>query len=270
MTQKLIDLRHIVSSRDDFDKDEAGLRAFDMWEQPESPEEWFGLEGMEHEQWVHDVHNKFVGERCFLIGSGPSLIDQLPLLDKLGDEYTFTCNRLRFWKEIPFKPFVHTVTEPGPLINYGEGIQAPYDFPEAQNKVICIWWKATVPGWLWLPKAPDDVQMRWQGPQGFDETLAPLTTGWASPLTISQLAAWMGFSEFYFLGCDTTQEGQAWDRENGTTKNKRSIRSTLECFDRFRMTAERNGREVYDCSTGGTVNREGILKYAPLEEVLGG
>ena len=261
MTGQAINLRHLITDENRRDSDEIGIRAFSNWDQPDEPKDWWGLEDLEHEDWVADVHNKFVGQRCFLMGSGPSLADQLPLLPKMADEYTFTCNRLRLWKEVPFRPFLHAVTEPGPLVNYGEAIQPLYDFPQAQNKVIAIWWKPEVPGWLWLPKAPDDIQMRWQGFFGCGDELPPIPTGWASPLTISQLAAWMGFSELYFLGVDTTQEGQAWDKEKGTTKNIRSIRSTLESFDRARMTLERHGRKVFDCTTGGRVNQEGILEY---------
>lgn len=268
MTSSL-NLAHLLREEDQKDKDSYGVRTFNTWDQPDNPDDWWGLEGIEHESWVKDVHNKFVGERCFLIGSGPSLASQLPLLHHLGDEYTFTCNRLRQWDKVPFKPFVHSVTEPGPLIDYGKGIQSMYDFPEAQNKVVAIWWKAEIPGWLWLPKAPDDIQIRWQGFFGCGDELPPIPSGWASPLTISQLAAWMGFSEFYMLGCDTTQVGQAWDVEKGNTKIPRSINSTLECFDRARMTLERNSRKMLDCTPGGRINQEGVLEYVPLEEVLG-
>ena len=267
---KPLDLRHLLDEADMTITQDAGIRAFTMWDQPESAEDRWGMENFENLPWVKDVHNSHVGERCFLIGSGPSIIDQLPLLHKLSDEYTFTCNRLRKWDAVPFRPFIHCVTEPGPVFNFGSAIHPFYDFPGAQNKVVAMWWKIEAPGWLWLPKASDDIQIRWQGFFGCGDDLPPIPSGWASPLTISQLAAWMGFSEMYVLGCDLTDMGQAWDRENGTTKNKRSVRSTLECFDRARMTLESHGRKMVDCTPGGQANVQGVLEYVPLEEVLGG
>ena len=79
----------------------------------------------------------------------------------------------------------------------------------------------------------------------------------------------MGYTEFYFLGVDTTQEGQAWDEKNGRTTYPRSILSILECFDRAKCQIEKAGRKIYDCTPGGRINQEGVLEYRALEDVLG-
>ncbi len=217
--------------------------------------------------WLEDVHNKYSG-RCFLFGTGPSIVKQLPLLRKMKDEYVFTCNRMKRWDDFPLNPFVHCVTEPQPFLEWGSTIVPDYDHPRAQNRVGCMWWPIRVPGWLWLPKAPEEIQMRWHGVKGFDEQFCAVPTGWASPLTILQLAAWMGFREFYFLGCDTSQDGQAWDVTNGRTVYPRNIRSILECFDRARIDIKLAGAKVYDCAPGGRLNQEGVLEYMDLAEVL--
>lgn len=225
--------------------------------------------GMEYEtpDWIDKIHNTHQG-RCFMLGTGPSLIDQLPMLKRLEGEYTFTCNRAHLWKELPFTPFVHYVSEPGPLVAWGAGVGSNYDFPEAQNRIACIWTRVTAPGWLWLPKAPDDIQLRWQGAWGMGDFLPPIPTAWASPLTMSQLALWMGFTEIIILGCDISQTGQSWDREKGTTKFPRNIRSILECADRLSRDVWRHGREIWDCTPGGRLNVEGAMKYRDLEDVL--
>jgi hypothetical protein len=103
---------------------------------------------------------------------------------------------------------------------------------------------------------------------GMGDYLPPIPSAWASPLTIAQLALWMGFTELYVLGCDITQQGQAWDREKGTTKFPRNIRSIVECADRMRSQIWLNGREIYDCTPGGRLSREGVLPYKDLAEVL--
>ena len=158
------------------------------------------------------------------------------------------------------------------MIAWGADISDVYDYPAAVNKVACSWWplrgKSLAKGWLWLPKAPDDRQVRWQGTWGLQDYLPPIPTAWASPLTIAQLALWMGFTELYFLGIDTTQEGQAWDKEFGRTAKPRNIRSILECADRVRMDVQMAGREIWDCTPGGRMSREGVLPYKSLEEGL--
>lgn len=246
------------------------IRIFDGMEFQGTPADKWGL-NLEMPQWVLDAHNKKSG-RVFLMGTGPSLIGQIPILKHLAREETWTVNRMRRFYEsggLPFAPTVHLVAEPGPIMDWGRIINPIYDFPEATNRIAINWWPVTAKGWLWCPKAPDDVQMRWEGCFGMDDIFPPIPTGWASPLTALQLAAWMGYTEFYFLGCDTTQMGQAWDAERGRTGNERNIRSILECFDAARRTCKLHDRLIFDCSTGGRLNKEGVLEYRDLADVLG-
>lgn len=249
------------------------LRAFDWLNQPpcNKENEW-GMEDIVWPAWIEEVHNIHQGERVFIFGTGPSLVEQQPLLHHMKDEWTWTVNRMREWYKkgkLPFIPSHHLVTEPGPCsVGWGRFILPLYDFPEARNRIAINWWPVTAKGWLWCPKAPDDVQIRWVGFHGLDDTLPPLPTGWASPLTASQLACWMGYTEIFFLGIDTTQDGQAWDPVAGRTLYARNIRSICESFDRARMGIERAGRKVYDCTPGGRINQEGLLEYRDLREVL--
>ena len=261
-------LRHIVNETDRVPEETFGWRGFTEMKLPSSPKENWGCDDFEQPAWLSEAHNKLSG-RCFLFGSGPSLVSQLPLLHHMQDEYTITCNRMAKWKDLPFTPWTHCVTEPNPVRDFGRGgVASVYDYPTAQNKVCCIWFPVVHPKWAWVPKAPDDIQMRWHGFWGLQDFLPPIPTGWASPLTISQFAAWLGFTEFYFIGIDTTQEGQAWDVKDGRTQNPRAIRSICESFDRARMEINRAGRSMFDCTPGGRINREGILEYRDLAEVL--
>ena len=258
--------KHRVASLEE--RKDMGIRIFSNLNLPDDPATNWGMEDLGDLPWLDEVHNTMKGQMCFLIGTGPSLIDQLPLLKYLNNEYTFTCNRLNKWKERPFSPWLHCVTEPNPLVAWGAGVGPLYEVKDAVNWVACCWSRVTAKGWNWLPKAPDDVQVRWQGTFGMDDHLPPIPTAWASPLTISQLALWMGFDELYFLGNDLTQMGQAWDREQGTTKFPRNIRSIMECADRINRDIWRRGRKVYDCTPYGRMNEEGVMKYISLEEVL--
>lgn len=262
-------LRHLLGA-DERQAELFGIRAFSTWHQFRDPRDNWGMEfdGIPYPPpWLGTVHNKFAGERCFVLGTGPSLTGQLPLLVHLREEKTITCNQMRRWGELPFTPYIHCVTEPGPVLAFGERIHQPYDYPKAHNKVACIWWPVWAKGWLWLPKAPDDIQVRWQGTFGMNEHLPPVPTAWASPLTISQLALWMGFSKIYLLGVDTTQQGQAWDVEQGRTAKARNIRSILESADRVNRDIWRSGRELWDCTPKGRLNEEGCIPYMPLEEI---
>ena len=249
--------------------DDRGVRVFNgLSTKLNTPEDDWGME-LEWPQWIEDVHNTAPSSRCFVMGTGPSLVQQADLLPRLADEVTFTVNRMRQFKNtLGFLPTHHVITEPGPVIGFGNHIAPIYDFPEAQNRIAVHWNVVTAPGWLWCPKAPDDIQIRWQGAQGLGDRLAPIPTAWGSPFTITQLALWMGYTTIYTLGVDTTQLGQAWDVEKGRTKNPRNVISTLECVERLRRDIERHGRRIYDCTPGGRINQEKALEYVALEEAL--
>jgi hypothetical protein len=248
-------------------QDSMSVRVFTAFEYQGTPDTNWDMK-IEIPQWIHDVHNTRSG-KCFIFGTGPSVVKEIDLLPKMVDEDTWTVNRMRLWGDLPFVPTHHVVAEPGPILNWGRQIHDRYDFPEALNRIAINWWEVSAPGWLWCPKAPDDIQMRWEGFFGLSDRFTPLPTGWASPLTAAQLACWMGHTEIYFLGIDTTQVGQVWDIEQGRTAQPRNIRSIMECFDRARADIQLSGRQVYDCSKGGRVNQEGALPFKSLEEALG-
>lgn len=242
-------------------------RLFNGLDNPSLPEDNWGMKGIEMPQWVLDAHNTKTG-RVFMFGSGPSLASQRPLLRRLKNEDTWTVNRFRKFRP-PFIPTYHGVTEPGPIGGWGSYIISTYDFPEAKHRIAVNWWPVEFPGWQWVPKAPDDLQVRWQGWFGLGDYLPPLPTAWASPLTFGQLACWFGYTELIYLGVDTTQQGQAWNVEHGRTMQPRAVHSILECAERARIQMERAGRRIYDCTPGGRINAEGVWEYRELEEVLG-
>jgi hypothetical protein len=255
--------------------DDSGFRVFGMvpphLEQPlesfqgTSENDW-GMQ-IEWPEWIQKAHNTKSG-RIFICGSGPSLYDQYELLKRLKDEDTWTVNRIAKWKELPFTPTYHSIAEPGPIAAWGRIVFDAYNFPTAGTRIAINWWPVTAKGWLWCPKAPDDVQTRWHGSQGMSERLAPIPTAWASPLTSAQLALWFGYTEIVILGCDTTQLGQAWDKEKGRTAEPRNIRSILECADQLNRDIRRGGRTLIDCTPGGRLNVEGSLEYRELADVL--
>ena len=265
-----MDLEQIEAQEEATEKARSrAFRVFDgIKELQGTAETFWDLPGVKMPEWIEQAHNIALGKRTFIFGTGPSLAGQAELIKRMGDEECWTVNRMKRWGELPFIPMNHVIAEPGPTMGWGRLIRPEYDFPEAQNRIAINWWPVTAKGWLWCPKAPDDIQMRWEGFFGLGTTLPPIPTGWASPLTCSQLAAWMGYQEIYFLGVDTTQKGQAWDVEQGRTAKERNIRSILECFERAGREVKRAGRIMADCTPGGRVNQEGCLPYVELGELL--
>jgi hypothetical protein len=243
---------------------------------------WNGLEdmpnvandfymGISQPEWVQKAHNTRSG-RVVISGTGPSLAKQKEMLPQLFEENeVWTVNRSKwfFRDQLKLIPDVHLLTEPSPVGDWGKVIWDPYDFPEVRNRIAIHWFPVTAPGWMWAAKAHDDVQVRWQGTQGMGEHMPPIPTAWASPLTSVQLALWFGFTEIALCGVDTTQDGQAWNVETGRTANARSIESIKECADRMKHEIKLRGRVIYDMSTGGRLNQDGVLDYVEMGDILG-
>ena len=237
-----------------------------------------------------DSFHNIASGRVFILGNGPSLIDQLPLLEHLRDETTFTCNTIFQWNELPFTPTYY-------------GISDLYDQRDIDPLAEAVSMKTTAfhvqwPGYyrndrfVWVEKAHDSHQVRNDGFVGLSDTLPPIPTGRTTPLTLSQLAAWMGYREFYLLGMEQTR-GYCHDIDavkSGASrrgmpfpldKNPKYRIAIRQCAKRMREDLEAVGGAVYDCSPGGLLNHTGkevhtglppmapVLEYKPLEEVLG-
>lgn len=239
-----------------------------------------------HDQDILDMHNTKSG-RVFILGNGPSLLDQD--LTKLRDEATFCCNGFPTWKDRPFDPTYFGVTD-----IYAQHYLDDRVFPEVDMMRFHISWPGdhypTNDAFIWVEKAAESVHMDVEGFAGCGSGLPPIPTGRTSPLTNAQLAAWMGYREFYFLGIEQTR-GYAYDINAVTGHRGRlfpidsnpSYRLAIKrCGRRMREDIEAAGGKVYDCSLGGILNitgmeihgaagipAEDILPYVDLREVLG-
>ena len=241
-------------------------------------------------------HNIAEG-RIFILGTGPSLIDQLPLLALLQDEATFACNSLPSWKELPFTPTYYGVTD----IEDQRTLDS-LTWPELDMHKFQVGWKDAVgrgadvlgdeypqnDAFIWVEKAEENVQMWNSGFVGLGLHLLPLPTGRTSPFTLAQLAAWFGYREFYFLGIEQTR---GYCHDPGATmgftnrqafpldKNPKYQMAIQRSAQRMRMDIENAGAHVYDCSPGGLLNETNniqrgiptpvILEYRDLGGVLG-
>lgn len=217
------------------------------------------------------LHNRHKGQRAFLCGAGPSMRSQVSLLPQLESEIVFTCNRMARWEECPFVPDYHCITEPSALEHLG---LHNCDRWEQTEKFGFHWApihkgrNVERDGWSWVAKAPDDLQIRNVGFHGLGDTLPPLPSGYVSPLTMAQLAAWMGVTEFIFLGIDTNDAGYVFNVDHRRDVHPLTIKGILESFARAREDIEAAGLKVYDCTPGGLVSAECALEYRPLEDVL--
>jgi hypothetical protein len=140
----------------------------------------------------------------------------------------------------------------------------------------------------WVEKDEEWNQVANKGFQGLGYEFGPVPTGRTTPITLAQLAAWMGYREFYFLGIEQTR-GYVYEPEaiisfSGRDsfpldKNPRYQQAIQRSAVQMRKDVEAAGGHVYDCTPGGLLNetnevhRRGIrmtpiLEYRNLADVL--
>ena len=229
--------------------------------------------------------------RIFILGNGPSLLRQLKFLGGLKSEATFGCNYLLDWKELPFIPTYYSITDEHP-------IKAPlWTYPEVGDKMFRIYGskeRCVHPMWHWWPMYSDKHRVENEGMAGFmglsgEGEWGCLRTGWCCPNTNVQIAAWLGYREFYFLGMDTTPVGYIYNPTEVRKSFPRMFGGIQRSVRRTRQIIEANGGKIYDCTPLGWLNEtywwprpDGeprpevpwnhtpVLLYKPLEEVLNG
>ncbi len=227
------------------------------------------------------LHNVFKG-RVFMVGNGPSLLGQQDLLAKLQGEYTYCCNGAYLWKDMPFTPKFYGISSN--KRHYMEGVNNRQDWRAVMKFML----KKAYPSyglrddWTWVA-GNFGLWMSDIGFKGMGESLPVLPHGRATPLTQAQVAAWMGFTEFYFLGVDETRRGHVYATEGPLAERRKdggmgdplterewllNEQATLTSYERARENIEAVGGRIYDCTPGGRLNREGILPYAELNDVL--
>jgi hypothetical protein len=239
-----------------------------------------------HSQEILDMHNTKSGH-IFILGTGPSLIDQLPLLERLKNEVTLGCNTIFKWEDLPFTPTYYGISD----VYEQRYIDALAALIPDGTQALNIQWPGYYnnPRFVWVEKAHDSHQVRADGFVGLKDTLPAIPTARTTPLTLAQLTAWMGYREFYLLGMEQTR-GYCYNPETLISgiqgnefpidKNPKYRIAIRACAKRMREDVEAVGGHVYDCSPGGLLNYTGhdihmglppmapVLEYKPLEEVL--
>lgn len=150
---------------------------------------------------IKKLKNKHNGDRCFVIGMGPSLSKED--LDLIKDEYSFGCNKCYLiFDETEWRPTYYSVADHLVVENVKEEILKIVD----NENIVCIF----------------DEQIREQFKENLDITYVKqlgiddnkegykfsdnLLRGFYSGTTVSyrmlQMAAYMGFKEIIILGMD--------------------------------------------------------------------
>lgn len=147
---------------------------------------------------VEALRNCHKGERCFIIGNGPSL--RAEDLDKLKNEVTFACNRINLiFNQTDWRPTYYCVTD---LLLFGDSLPelCRTDFASSH----CLFCSQSLDQVNCISEANYFVRngMYREIPEFSADAFQWLYEGGTVTYISIQMAAYMGFSEIYLLGVD--------------------------------------------------------------------
>lgn len=226
---------------------------------------------------LQKMHNTRSG-RIFMVGNGPSL-GQTDL-SCLRNEDVFVCNGFFNWTTAPFRPQYYGINSNKRHLIEDIGALHPLAHKFLIKKNFPSYGLSTE--WEWV-EGNFGLSIAQHGFTGLDDELAVLRQGRSSVLTLTQIAAWLGYTEFFLLGCEQTRYGHVYAgsgplaerRKDGglgdllTDKEwQENDQATFDSHAVARTALEGHGRAIYDCTPGGRLGQEGIIEHRPLQEVL--
>ena len=201
---------------------------------------------------IEALRNCHKGERCFIIGNGPSL--RAEDLDKLKNEITFACNRINLiFDQTDWRPTYYCITDLA-LFHSREIQEEASDFADIK-KLFC---SQTLTQNTKFENTNYFVMNRmYREPPEFSSDASNwLYEGGTITYISMQLAAYMGFSEIYLLGVDnnygtkTLPDGRIVFDWKGSHFTENYIEDSVsEEMENWIDLADRLKSGVYDLNT---------------------
>jgi hypothetical protein len=144
------------------------------------------------------LKNKYLGERCFIIGNGPSLKPED--LEKLKGEYTFASNKIyKIFNKTNWRPTFYMVVDPIVLEENVHDI----NLVEAKTKFTLKCYKHLFKADIYFN---NNLYKKKRGTFSTNIMESLYSSGTVS-YHLLQIAHYMGFSEVYLIGHDYNYKG---------------------------------------------------------------
>lgn len=225
------------------------------------------------------LKDSHIGERCFIIGNGPSLT--MNDLELLTDEFCFGTNQIFFaFDKTSWRPDVYLTVNVDTFLAYRNVIDT------LESKIKFIDSKALDYG----VEISDAIYLKHgtfaEGENIFSRDISQYYyNGGTVVYTALQIAVYMGFKDIYLIGCDNnftiekSRDGNIIknsiqnhfytaedDKKTANLYATVDVKHLSESFEIARDYAEKNGIQIYNATRGGKLE---VFPRVRLEEVVG-
>jgi len=235
---------------------------------------------------IRDLHNTFAGNRCFIVGNGPSLnkID----LSKLNGEYSFGVNGI-FYKtdEVGYKPTFYVVEDNAVMKDNTKRID-DYDceykfFPSIYKPKI----KQRKNTYFFNMNRSFYESRSWyfETPRFSKDCHNKIYVGQSVTIINLQLAYYLGFKEVYLIGMDFNYDIPSSAKVNehvivsteddpnhfhpdyfgkGKTWHDPKLYNVLKSYELAKLYYEQDGRKIFNATVGGKLELFERVEYKSL------
>lgn len=221
-------------------------------------------------QKIKSFKNKHIGERCFIVGTGPSL--NIEILEKLKNEKTFSMNSIVLsFEKTTWRPTYYVIQDGRAfkiLEKYLNNEYLKTIFVGISYRKNGIRISRLINKYIVFPLY--EVFEEWNEKIGFStDVYERIYDGYTVTYSVLQLASYMGFKEIYLLGidCDYTSEGKKHVVEYVENKNSEKEENLmLESYKIAKRKAALYGVKIYNASRKGKLD---LFDRVDLDDVIG-
>ena len=231
------------------------------------------MKASDHRYW-DEVHNRYAGERLFILGTAPSLkLLTNEEVTGLTAEHTMGLNFLFRWNQCSvIGPDFWVACEADWIPQIDEGLQA---LKPRQLEIYCgslvdpnDGTYTNRPGWVWVHENAH-AQVLNGAFSGLGPEFEYVCMGHSGTLINAiQIGCWLGFQDIYLVGVDSSESGHIYEGGYSRTFNAHAqVLSLMQASARL----HEHGRVLYDCSPvsrthgGGPEGTRSLTKVSVAE-----
>lgn len=222
--------------------------------------------------------NIHLGERCFIIGTGPSLT--LEDINCLEGEYTFGVNTLfQIYKDTHWRADYYCIIDPNTYSNLETGLKSEdvknIFIAENRMKANVMHNDNLIPFLLECSSFYRMLYPDYFGATSFSENISEEVYDGASVVYAAlQIAVYMGFKTIYLIGVDCNYDQSLLHNKNlNYSKNysykwtKQTGLTMIKGFEVAKAYADTHGIEIYNATRGGMLE---VFPRVRLQEIIKG
>ena len=221
--------------------------------------------------WIKDYENKYAGQRCFVVATGPSLT--FSDLDMIKDEYSFSMNAaILALDKTEWRPDFYSIGDGNVFGNIKEAVLQHTELNIVVDSAIKT--SHNLPDWIkaYPMHLLDHRLLNWKrNPQWTfsDDCYGALYHVPSIVFYVLQFACYMGFKEIYLLGCDCNYNLPSAHfieyHDDNLLPAKSFGNELITTHEAFKKYADSRGIKVINCTRGGMLE---VYPRMQLEEVL--